>query len=495
MSFTGATLFLHPKLNTPSLRAISWLLSAAAGGVLVGVQTPSTVAALLAGITLLVCAAITPLSAVVVLTVLAPMRTLIATESPSQFPIDIGQIALAALLSAWLIARVARSQPLLITRPSPVKFALLIFIIAAGLTAFHAPSLTSWLTEWLKWVQILILVGIVADLGQSHCWEWIVFALVTAGVANALIGIYQYFGGSGALHLVVNDRFFRAFGTFGQPNPFGGFMGLLLPLSAGAATGYLSLFWRKRSRSRSALLLCGFYGLALPIQLAAIIMSWSRGAWLGLAAAAIACAVALPQRSDRRLSALAAVTGIVTAVWLFNLLPPAIVDRITSPAQEFFAFDDMRGVDITPENYAVVERLAHWHAAIQMFEASPWIGVGFGNFSQVYDAYRLLNWPEPLGHAHNYYLNLLAESGIIGLLAYSKVWLIIVVTSWRARRHPDPLARFIAVGLIGSWAYLTVHHVFDNLYVNNLFLHLGLMLGVLEVLYGQTHRFIRLDGL
>ena len=47
---------------------------------------------------------------------------------------------------------------------------------------------------------------------------------------------------------------------------------------------------------------------------------------------------------------------------------------------------------------------------------------------------------------------------------------------------PDPLARLILVGLFGSWAYLAVHSLTDNLYVNNLFLHLGVMLGVLAVL-------------
>jgi hypothetical protein len=60
-----------------------------------------------------------------------------------------------------------------------------------------------------------------------------------------------------------------------------------------------------------------------------------------------------------------------------------------------------------------------------------------------------------------------------------------MLLTWRARRHPDPLARLIAVGLFGTWTYLAVHSLTDNLYVNNLFLHLGVLLGVLALL----HRF------
>jgi hypothetical protein len=54
------------------------------------------------------------------------------------------------------------------------------------------------------------------------------------------------------------------------------------------------------------------------------------------------------------------------------------------------------------------------------------------------------------------------------------------------RRHPDALARLVAVGLLGTWTYLGMHSLTDNLYVNNIFLHLGVMLGMLAVLYNQT---------
>jgi hypothetical protein len=83
-------------------------------------------------------------------------------------------------------------------------------------------------------------------------------------------------------------------------------------------------------------------------------------------------------------------------------------------------------------------------------------------------------------------LNILAETGIIGLLAYGNVWLTIIWLTWRARSHPDIVSRYVVVGLLGSWIYLSVHSVFDNLYVNNIFVHIGLMLGVLAVLYNQS---------
>jgi putative inorganic carbon (HCO3(-)) transporter len=242
-----------------------------------------------------------------------------------------------------------------------------------------------------------------------------------------------------------------------------------------------------------SLLLAFFYAISAGMMLIAIGMSWSRGAWLGLGSALAVVAFALPRKTRYGLLTFGLILGILGGLWGAGLLPSSVLERLGTSTQEFFAFEDVRGVDITPENYAVAERLAHWQAALNMATYNPWLGVGVGNYEVAYNQYRLLNWDEPLGHAHNYYLNILAEAGIIGLLVYSKVWIVIITLSWRIRHHPDILARLIGVGLLGAWVYLLVHSLFDNLYVNNLFLHLGLMLGLLAIVSNQLGMYKRLN--
>jgi O-antigen ligase len=177
----------------------------------------------------------------------------------------------------------------------------------------------------------------------------------------------------------------------------------------------------------------------------------------------------------------------VIGLWSTGRLPASIVERVSSAFQETFTTNDVRGVDIDPENYALVERLAHWQAAVNMATEHPYLGVGFGNYEVAYPSYRLLNWKFPLGHAHNYYLNVLAETGIIGLTAYVVLWLLLIRFTMRTRQHPDLLARSVTVGLMGTCTYLLVHSLTDNLYVNNLFLLLAVMFGMLAVLYNQCH--------
>lgn len=182
------------------------------------------------------------------------------------------------------------------------------------------------------------------------------------------------------------------------------------------------------------------------------------------------------------------VAGIVLAMWFGGLLPASIINRVGSSTEQLFSFSDVRGVDITSANYAIVERLAHWQAALNMATDNLWLGVGFGNYEAAYDTYRLINWDEALGHAHNYYLNMLAEAGLVGLSTYLAFWLYVVWLTWRLREHPDLEVRLFAVGLFGTWVYLAFHSLLDNLYVNNLFLHLGILLGMLSHLVRQiTH--------
>lgn len=469
---------------SPYPRTLFWGLLALIVGLLAGTQAPALTLVGLTAAVFILLGLITPLSALAALMILAPLRTLIDTEAPGALPLDLGQITLIALVGFWLIQSLARHRTLPRLTWSPVLVPILGFLVVTALTAFNAVSLSAWLTEWLKWASILLLVALCMEV---RTWEWIVFTLTLAGVANAIIGLYEFFGGSGALVLLVANRFFRAFGTFGQPNPFGGFMGLLAPIALMAAVGYSYRLW-KRWRAGLRLTLSGvvapvFYCAASGLLVIGLIFSWSRGSWLGFAASMGAILLALPRKWWYGVAPLGIAILLIAALWITGSLPASVISRVESVTDEITAFSDVRGVDITPANYANVERLAHWQAALNMARANPWLGVGFGNYEVAYPAYNLLNWPLALGHAHNYYLNVFAEAGMIGLLGYVALWVSIMALTWRARRHPDPLARLIAVGLFGTWTYLAVHSLTDNLYVNNLFLHLGVMLGVLAVLH------------
>lgn len=480
-------------------RVSPWLIAALAAGAGAGLLAPQVSAFALAFIALGILTLIDPRVGLLLTLALAPLKALIETEVstplPLPLPLNAGHLALLGTLAVWAARAVASPRRRLDLAWSPIFTPVLLFTGAAALSLFGAASFSAGLTELLKWVEILLVMMLVIVLGREGGPGWIAAGLIVSALPQAVVGVYQFFGGSGAPHLwILGYEHFRAFGTFGQPNPFGAFMGLSLPLALGMAYGQAQValnaypaFRKARGRSDRDQFVVAAGGAILALVAAGVLgagllVSWSRGAWLGFAAA---FAVLLLFAPRRRWLGVALVVLVVAGLWagiVTGLAPDSLVARITDFAQDLTGFEDVRGRAISDENYAVVERLAHWQAAISMANESPWLGVGFGNYEIAYPRHALVNWPLALGHAHNYYLNLLAETGIVGLAAYLLAWAMILALTLRALRRNDGLRRGIVLGLLGAWAHLAVHSLFDKLYVNNLFLHLGAMLGLIGVL-------------
>lgn len=429
---------------------------------------------------------IEPALALVVMVCVAPLKVLIETEAPVALPGDPGQWTFALAIGAWAVWRASRAR----TRPLPrsrVAAALGIVLLGFIPSLFAAASVGAWLSEAAKWGVMMIVALLVVDLGDRGRWAWLAFGVVLAAALQAMIGLYEFLGGSGAPHLwISNYTRFRAFGTFGQPNPFSAFMGLTLPLALGLGYGYAQQAWASwhagdRSAAQRSALVVVAYGVGALLIAGGLIAAWGRGAWLGAAAALGVMAVFVPRRRALGVALLIAAILFGAALWIAGLVPPSIEARITNTINEFTGFGDVRGVFVTNENFSTVERMAHWQAALDMASAHPITGVGLGNYEIVYSEYALTRWPHALGHAHNDYLNILAETGIIGLAFALAGWALIVGWTTRALSVRAPVLRSLALGLLGTWTHLAVHSLFDKLTVNNLFLHVGVMLGLLAL--------------
>ena len=417
---------------------------------------------------------------------------------PSLF--DSGQLVLFFTFGVWIARGLVRREIYIPKTFLNVPLAVFLFVTAVSLIG--APSITFGIKEFLKWVEIALIMLLVVDESyrfkeritqhaarstSSRLYIYAILAmLLIAGTTQALIGIWQFgLRGDGPDHFIVLGQFYRAYGTFEQPNPYAGYMNLTALLAIGATLGLLALLWRQwKQQARfewrtigAFLLVAGCAGLASL----AVIFSWSRGAWLSLGAGTAVIVLFWPKKFWQGVLLITVGVVLLFGGVQAGIVPASITERITSFTQDL-RFGDVRGEDINDANYAVLERLAHWQAALDMARDNIWFGVGFGNYEPAYAEYALLNWPYPLGHAHNYYLNTLAEVGVIGLLAYLFFWTAVFLQTIRLLQKLDWPLRGIALGLLAVWVSLAVHHLVDKLYVNNIYIHLGVMLGLLQLL-------------
>lgn len=406
--------------------------------------------------------------------------------------LDSGQLLFLLTVAIWLARGVLRRR--IFIPHTYLNLPLALFLGVAALSLLGAPSLTSGFKELLKWIEVALVMWIVVDLARdgvaSDAYRWPLALFLIAGLTQAAIGVWQFgLRGDGPEHFLILDRFYRAYGTFEQPNPFGGFMAWNAAVGIGTFVGLIGSLWRGRKAwDRSEWLWLLFAGACAAAATLALLLSWSRGAWLGFAAAMTIFLLFWPRRAWLGPVLLLGALALFALAWQVNLVPAPLANRVTGFTDDL-RLGDVRGVDINDANYAVVERLAHWQSAVDMARDNLWLGVGFGNYEPAYADYALVNWPSPLGHAHNYYLNILAETGVLGTAAYLLFWAAVFWQTLRLLQRLTWPRRGVALGLLAAWTALAFHHLLDKLYVNNLYLHLGIMFGILQLLAASRSGF------
>jgi O-antigen ligase len=327
-------------------------------------------------------------------------------------------IALAAVAALGLLA-IAHTTNLYATREE-------VFFLVAVVT--FTLGLLMVLTDGVKTHVFLAgLVGIA-------CWE-------------AVQGLGQYAAGLRTPAYWLSPSFAdiihtRVYGTLASPNVLAGF--LLLGI-AGAAVLAVSLpaFLRPVAAA------------VLVVQVFAVMLTYSRGGYAGLATFAVAAAVLLiPVR--RRAWWVLLLVAITAGVAVARL--PAVGLRAESLAP-------------APED-TVTSRQFIWRTALRVWEGHRVWGAGLGTFNVVYSAYRppgvyatyaMINVP---ASAHDDYLQILAETGMVGagLLAAALLWGL-----WRAgvcyRAGGDGDRIWLGAGAAAAGGVAVMSLVDENLYV------------------------------
>lgn len=397
--------------------------------------------------------------------------------------LSLTELILAALLTLWFIDGVRRHT--LHLEFSPLVIVLLGYIGALLLSLLGATNLGEGLAEVVKWIEVAVVLMVLRQVLPHHKASWLVAALLIGGMGQALLGLYQFVFRIGPDWFIILGRFMRASGSFSQPNPYAGYMGLCLPVAASLALWAWNKFWYLPIINPKPLVWALFYTAATVLIGLGLLASWSRGGWLGAVMGAT-IVVILRSRQSIRWGVIGAVAGTVLILLGSTLLawiPAPVTNRLVAiPA--YLGFTDLLSQPVTDENFAVIERLAHWVAALRMWEQAPWLGIGAGNYATLYPTVRIPPWEEPLGHAHNIYLNTLAETGLVGIGFYLVLWGTILFWLWQQRQaalqRQAHWYAALALGVLGVVGHITVHNFFDNLFVQGLYLQVAFWLAALH---------------
>jgi putative inorganic carbon (HCO3(-)) transporter len=287
----------------------------------------------------------------------------------------------------------------LVSNEKPIKFHpfyiwcgiyVLINLFISALSQNVVRSLISFMdNDW-----VIFTVPFIVSLNLSARWRKIVFqALLVSAVLAALYGIFQFFSGLDIIRNKMLGPFgshYRAEGAYGS---FLTYAGNQLMVFACAYAAFL-LSSNKRLEKTG-------YLAAAGILFISIVASESRGTWLAVPVILLIGLIAVPRKQ------LLYATGTLLAVAIVITLA---VPEISSRALSIFNL---------AQNEA---RLNLWKTSLAIISDHPLLGIGYGNFNDYVEIYRIPGYYDARGHAHNDYLNNAVMSGIPGLLAWLGIW-------------------------------------------------------------------------
>src|SRR5262249_11044567 len=129
---------------------------------------------------------------------------------------------------------------------------------------------------WIEFGALLLIVPVALP---AKYVPWLVAALLAATALQGIYGLYQFVFRIGPDWFLIQGRFMRASGVFAQPNPYGAYLGLSLPVAFSLSLWGITSLLKKRE---VATLLWTLFYLAATLCIAiGLAASWSRGGWLG----------------------------------------------------------------------------------------------------------------------------------------------------------------------------------------------------------------------
>jgi len=346
-----------------------------------------------------------------------PLELAVTYHSQSQLSPTkvVGAVAFASFALNAVITR----RPIVFDRTHAVVFGILALALLSTLQVNDTGDAVSTTTRYASFV---LLFFIISQFSNDHRLQrLIVWTLSIASTVVGFLAVREFLSGHELLARLPE----------GDPNDVAFVLATTLPLT----------FWLLRERGLRRVAVVAMLGMLAV----AIILTFSRGALVGLAAGLL-WKLIVDRRQLKVILAAAVLAGAVIGLVVY-----LAGDRVDTGLR---AKEKVAGANVS-------SRLEAWRLAAGLAVDHPLLGIGPGEFRNRYVAAtgRLPGTP-PLKVVHNAYLDIAAELGIVAAILFVAYLVMSIVRGWTAnvrRRGPPGLGASVTIALvIGSVATLTL---------------------------------------
>ena len=337
----------------------------------------------------------------------------------------------------------------------------------------HYPSL-SFLAFMGKFIKCVFLYFCCLEAFSKGKFIRIFFAIfMLSALVTSFNGAFQHYTGRdlikghclGMEHLVLSQRINS---TFASANGLGAY---LLPV-----IGLVIHFLHKALVRKRSVLMAGIWGLFLVLLLACLCWTYSRSSWIGYLSILFAMVVL-----DRR--------KVFFAATLFLVCILIFLPSLSKVRHMHLIRDQETSVQDNGSFKSMLEqggsgRFTFWKKAISIIRTSPIWGTGLNTYGRIL---KLNPDIKTWWYAHNCYLQLTAETGVIGLAAF--LWMLFVLLKnglYHCYHINDLWQLTMLQGVVSGLFGFLVHSFFDNTFYT-------VQLGVLMwLLFGLMVSLMRL---
>lgn len=369
-------------------------------------------------------------------------------------PDMLGLLFMYFLLAVFVFHKLVKDEnPLTMTKLDMPIILFLIIIIISTITSISPIDSLRDLALHIGGLSFLFVM--INSVEEKKDFNIILTVLVFTATLVALYGLYQYLVGvevdKAWLDVENNPGITtRVYSVFNNPNILAEYLVMIIPLS-------VSLFWFSKKLSKKII----FLGTTL-IMVLALVLTSSRGGWIGFAFSALVFILLIEKRLLLSLIP-------ITLGGLF-LLPDTIINRILSIG------------NLADSSNAY--RITMWEITLDIIKDHWLAGVGFGHlpFKQTFETYiRTM----PTFHAHNTYLETAAEMGIPGLVAFLLFLFVLFKYSIKELiRQDDRYIRVMAAGALSGLAGVLFHGLVENiLYLPRIIFTFWIMVSLVLTLF------------
>lgn len=332
-------------------------------------------------------------------------------------------------LAFWILDKILRKD--LSIRATALNLPLVLFFAMACVSIVHSvePSTSvKGLVKVLKYLGIYFLM--IENISDIRMARRVITALILGAVVVCLDGVFQYITGKDLLRsnpLIINVGLKRMTAAYKHCNDFGVYLVTVI-----GVIWALALYEYKKPAKALGL-------LTAALATICVVLTFSRGAALAFYGAAILMGII---KKDKLVLGILALSLLAMPF----LIPSGVSQwgKSTKSPLEFFCNTD---------------RISFYRSSIQMIKAHPFIGVGINTFMKAYPKYKVRDMEVITAeqcYAHNNYLQMAGEMGLVGLGIFFWVLAAFFAEVWRIYTKADKsFVKNAALGLgCGIFAFL-----------------------------------------